>query len=386
MVTKSMDEIGTMKTDLVHVTRLALNDQTEDLRLYVARLVRKYRSFEPDLAGQLDSFLIARPARASDPLRKTLFPRKDQAPLPTDDESRLTLLKTYQDAPNKEAPLLTKALEEQLKRLIQERNQLKRLTSLGLSPTRSAVFVGKPGVGKTLTAQWLAVQLGLPLYVLDLTAVMSSFLGKSGNNIRSALDFAKQRPCVLLLDELDAIAKRRSDETDVGELKRLVTVILQEVEDWPISGLLVAATNHPELIDPALWRRFDLIVNFELPDTTAITEATKRFLGPDFGLFKEWHQALILAFEGESFSDIERDLHRCRRSLALGSASPDELAIELVKARCGNINHKYRIELAVRLAKLASLSQRSITGITGVSKDTIRRHINNGKAKRSSKE
>ena len=131
---------------------------------------------------------------------------------------------------------------------------------MGLSPTRSAIFVGPPGVGKTLTARWLASQLGVPLYVLDLTAVMSSLLGRSGTNLRAALDFAKRSPCVLLLDEIDAIAKRRSDDTDIGELKRLVTVILQEVDEWPATGLLLAATNHAELIDPALWRRFDLVI------------------------------------------------------------------------------------------------------------------------------
>ena len=143
--------------------------------------------------------------------------------------------------------------------------------------------MGPPGVGKTLTARWLAAQLKVPLYVLDLTAVMSSLLGKSGN-LRAAIDFAKREPCVLLLDEIDAIAKRRSDDSDVGELKRLVTVILQEVDEWPASSVLLAATNHPELIDPALWRRFDLVVQFKTPDEQAVKEAIKRFLGPDYAL------------------------------------------------------------------------------------------------------
>src|SRR5690606_8419204 len=111
-------------------------------------------------------------------------------------------------------------IDEQLSQLIQERQQTEKLTALGLSPTRSAIFVGPPGVGKTLTARWLATQLRVPLYVLDLTAVMSSLLGKSGSNLRAAIDFAKCTPCVLVLDEIDAIANRRSDEADVGELKR----------------------------------------------------------------------------------------------------------------------------------------------------------------------
>ena len=171
------------------------------------------------------------------------------------------------------------------------------MLALGLTPTRSAIFVGKPGVGKTLTARWVASQLGVPLYVLDLTVVMSSLLGRSGNNLRAALDFAKSTDCVLLLDEIDSIAKRRSDDTDIGELKRLVTVILQEVDEWPTTGLLLAATNHPELIDPALWRRFDLVVEFKLPEMPAVKSAVKRFLGPDQTPLGQWIDVLTVTVQ-----------------------------------------------------------------------------------------
>ena len=94
---------------------------------------------------------------------------------------------------------------------------------------------------------------------------MSSFLGRTGNNVRNVLDFAKGVSCVFLLDEFDAIAKRRDDAVEVGELKRLVTVLLQEIDQWPASGLLIAATNHYNLLDPAVWRRFELVVGFPMP-------------------------------------------------------------------------------------------------------------------------
>lgn len=373
--------------DLAQIARLALAEQTEDVRLFVARLVRKYRNTEPELAEQMDLYLRAKTSRAGAPMRKAVQPAVPQHALPVDDESRLSLLRAYKDAPDREQPLLSADLEETLSQLIQERRQMERLASMGLAPTRSAIFVGPPGVGKTLTARWLAVQLGVPLYVLDLTAVMSSLLGRSGNNLRAALDFAKRNPCVLLLDEIDAIAKRRSDETDIGELKRLVTVIMQEVDEWPATGLLLAATNHPELIDPALWRRFDLVIDFKVPEIPAVKAAIKRFLGPDYALFGRWIDILSLAFNGESFSNIERDIQRFRRAVALGTAADVDLIEEFIKSRVLVLDRQLRIDLAVMVAKQTRLSQHTISDITGVSRDTIRKYTNEqpSAAKKTSK-
>lgn len=307
-------------------------------------------------------------------MRKITQPTLPVQTLPVDDESRLSLLKVFKDESSREQPLLSLDLEETLSQLMQERRQTERLASMGLNPTRSAIFVGPPGVGKTLTARWLASQLGVPLYVLDLTAVMSSLLGRSGSNLRTALDFAKRSPCVLLLDEIDAIAKRRSDDADIGELKRLVTVILQEVDEWPATGLLLAATNHAELIDPALWRRFDLVINFKVPEIPAVKQAIKRFLGPDYALFGRWIDILTFAFNGESFSDIEREIQRFRRAVALGTASDADLIEEFVKSRALVLERQGRIDLAVLLAKQTRLSQHTISDITGVSRDTIRKY------------
>lgn len=369
-----LDEMNEVQSDLAQLIRLALAEQTEDVRLFVARLVRKYRNTDPELAEQMNLYLRAKTPRSSAPMRKVMQPALPTQILPVDDESRLSLLKVFKDEPSREQPLLSLDLEETLSQLIQERRQTERLASMGLSPTRSAIFVGPPGVGKTLTARWLASQLGVPLYVLDLTAVMSSLLGRSGSNLRTALDFSKRGPCVLLLDEVDAIAKRRSDDADIGELKRLVTVILQEVDEWPATSLLLAATNHAELIDPALWRRFDLVINFKAPEMPAVKQAIKRFLGQDYALFGRWIDILTFVFNGESFSDIERDLQRFRRAVALGTASDADLIEEFVKSRALVLERQGRIDLAVLLAKQTRLSQHTISDITGVSRDTIRKY------------
>jgi SpoVK/Ycf46/Vps4 family AAA+-type ATPase len=385
-----MEELTKVKSDLAQVARLALSEKTDDVRLFVARLVRQYRNTEPTLAEQLDNYLRTLAPSASSAFMRREKPSTKTAestPVPVDDESRLSLLKIFNDGPDYPAPLLTSSVEDPLVQLIKERKQIKKLAALGLHPTKSSVFVGAPGVGKTITARWIAAQLGVPLFVLDLTAVMSSLLGKSGANIRAALDYAKRTPSVLFLDEIDAIAKRRSDESDIGELKRLVTVILQEVDEWPSTGLLLAATNHPELIDPALWRRFDLVIEFKSPDSRTIEIAIRRFLGPDVPKFEKWIGVLSYAFQNLSFSDIEREIQRFRRTLALGGGSAQKLIEDLAVQKAAVLGRADQIEFALLLDSQTSLSQRAINEITGVSRDTIRKHrkAENAPANRASR-
>ncbi|UUE96428.1 AAA family ATPase [Comamonas thiooxydans] len=371
-----------IQSDLAQVVRLALEEKTGDVRLFVAKLVRKYRGTDPELAQQLDVHLRANAPRGQSALRKAplgmALPMPTQSQpqaLPVDDESRLSLLKTFGDeaAP---VPLLAPELQAKLSQLIEERKQAKRLESLGLVPTRSAIFVGPPGVGKTITARWLAGQLGVPFYVLDLTAVMSSLLGRSGGNLRAALDFAKRSPCVLLLDEIDAIAKRRSDDGDVGELKRLVTVILQEVDAWPAHSVLLAATNHPELIDPALWRRFDLELEFSSPAEPEIKSALTQFLAADARNFAKWIDVLVLVFKGHSFSDIQREINRMRRSVALRLGTAQDQVEALIQKQSLHLDQADRLALAALLESSTALSQRTISTITGISRDTIRKRRN----------
>jgi SpoVK/Ycf46/Vps4 family AAA+-type ATPase len=134
--------------------------------------------------------------------------------------------------------------------------------------------------------------------------------------------------------------------------------------------------NHPELIDPALWRRFDLVVQFKTPDEQAVMEAIKRFLGPDYALFARWIDILVFAFAGHSFSDIERDVQRFRRAVALGTTTDADLVEDFMKARALALDRQGRIDLAVMLAKQTRLSQHTVSDITGVSRDTIRKYTN----------
>jgi SpoVK/Ycf46/Vps4 family AAA+-type ATPase len=198
---------------------------------------------------------------------------------------------------------------------------------------------------------------------------MSSFLGKTGSNIRTVLDFARRQPSVLLLDEFDAIAKRRDDGAEIGELKRLVTVLIQAIDEWPADGLLVAATNHPELLDPAIWRRFDRVVNFPLPTEEEIVALLKSMLPSDVAA--SVLRAASTLFKGRSFADVTRDVLRAKREAVLNGDSPAHLLSLLPVPKSRN-TLKARLELASALRDLGH-SERSIADQTGIARDTLRK-------------
>ncbi|MHB8956033.1 MAG: AAA family ATPase [Pirellulaceae bacterium] len=146
----------------------------------------------------------------------------------------------------------------------------------GLQPRSKLLFYGVPGCGKSLTARALAHELGIPIYVVRFDAVIGAYLGQTAIHLRQLFHFAETTPCVLLLDELDALGKRRGNPLDVGELDRIVIALMQELEHSRPKGLIVGTSNMPRHLDDALWRRFDLALAFNAPAKRVLTVFVKR--------------------------------------------------------------------------------------------------------------
>ncbi|MGB4770390.1 MAG: ATP-binding protein [Chitinophagaceae bacterium] len=360
-----MEEIRKdISSDFVKLARVAMSGREQDVQLLIYNLSKKYRESAPLLTEALVSLLRESPTKTS-PLRK-----HTDTPLPVDIDSRLQLLR-IEDRIADHDPVLSPQLQDKVQQLLAERKNAGALLSQGLQPTRSVLFTGPPGVGKTMLARWVAGQLKKPLLILDLAAVMSSYLGRTGNNIRFVLDYSKNIDCVLLLDELDAIAKRRDDTSEIGELKRLVTVLLQEIDDWPSNSLLIAATNHPDLLDPAVWRRFEMVLSFEKPDRPKIKEFVEAMLQPHMKDHAIWAEVLSWVYNGESYSQIEKNILHIRKA----SAIRQQPLPELIEAE---INQEFTLAKPEKIALACALMdagvpQRKITELTGIARDTMRK-------------
>jgi SpoVK/Ycf46/Vps4 family AAA+-type ATPase len=168
--------------------------------------------------------------------------------------------------------VLAPPVEERFARIEREYAARERLGVYGLKPRKTVLIYGPPGCGKTLGAKRLAWNTGLPLMKVRFDALISSYFGESAANLRAVFDAAKERPCVLLLDECDFIARSRVGSKDVGEAARIVNTLLQLMEEYDAPGLLVATTNVEDSLDEALFRRFDDVFFVPLPGERQIDE------------------------------------------------------------------------------------------------------------------
>lgn len=166
--------------------------------------------------------------------------------------------------------VLSPKLRAEIDSVISEWTNSAKLRERGISPRSKLLFHGPPGCGKSLTAQALGDALRLPVYMVRFDAVIGAFLGQTAIHLRQLFHFAETTACILLLDELDALGKRRGNPLDVGELDRIVISLLQELEHSRPAGIVIGTTNLAKHLDDALWRRFDLDLQFKRPTPTVL--------------------------------------------------------------------------------------------------------------------
>jgi SpoVK/Ycf46/Vps4 family AAA+-type ATPase len=202
--------------------------------------------------------------------------------------------------------VLIPELEKALKRVLDEQKKLEVLRQNNLFPRKNLLFIGPPGCGKTMSARVLASELAIPLFIIRLDGLISRYMGESIAKLRLIFDSMHQFRAIYLFDEFDSIGTTRSQGNDVGEIKRVLNTFLLQIEKSDSSSLIIAATNYPESLDKALFRRFDDIIQFPLPDKEKIYQLYKKELA-EFKLTKKFNLNKISQESvGLSYAEIHK--------------------------------------------------------------------------------
>ncbi|WP_284301781.1 AAA family ATPase [Homoserinibacter gongjuensis] len=319
------------------------------------------------------------PARNADGASLDVVPRR-----PRDEDSKLATVDVSYPADGGEPwlHLSTRVLAqiEDFASSIEKRDVLQHR---GIDIRPRLLLHGEPGTGKSSIARAIAARLGLPLVTTRSDALVSSLLGQTSRNIREVFEYASRWPCVLFLDEFDALGKSRADTREVGELQRVVIALLQNMDAFESAGVLVAATNHPQLLDTAVWRRFDHVIQTESPGESqreAIFRDVLGFLAPND---KDIHRLAQLAdgLSGAGVRAAASDIARAEvlaesESLHLAAAArrlarfmlPDTLS------RSGSFDSDSEI-LALRTWAPDIFTYRNLADLFGISTRQVTNHL-----------
>ena len=201
--------------------------------------------------------------------------------------------------------ILSDALADQIQRVIREQRHAGRIVEHGLAPRRKLLLTGPPGTGKTLTGFVLAGELGLPLLQVRLDGLITKFMGETAAKLRQIFDATSKTRGIYFFDEFDAIGSQRGLTNDVGEIRRVLNSFLQMIEQDRSHSLVIAATNHSGILDPALFRGFDDILHYDLPDKVQIAKLLKMRLTGSAAKYIRW-QSLADFSAGLSYAEITR--------------------------------------------------------------------------------
>lgn len=292
--------------DMIALIEAALDANYSDLRAVSNRIAKSASVDDIECAKKIKSVL----RKKGVPLQSSGYVES----LPVDPKSRAPLLEEAQ------WPVTPLFLDHEAKNVFQtfiaDITNVEELIGHGLSGRLNLLLSGPPGTGKSLVAGHVAAQLNRPLYVVRLDAVISSLLGDTAKNLRQIFDFIPKKNGVLFLDEVDAVAKLRDDKHELGELKRVVNTLIQGLDSLDDHTVVIAATNHSGLLDPAIWRRFPYKIDFSTPDLGMRQDLWNHFLYLDQG-DESINNILAKISGGLSGADIESIAVAARRKSIL---------------------------------------------------------------------
>ena len=376
--------------------RAAIADGSPAIRKQIERL-RDAIAKEGDAkqAAALSSILTAaertkelspsRIERSRAPVTGEILTRN--TPVPVDRETSAALADIIFPADiQPSAPLFNSTVSDAIATIVEEWAHFDALIEIDIRPSKTCLIYGVPGTGKTRLAFWIAQRLDLPVVLVKLDGLVSSFLGTTARNIGNLFAFANRHRCILLLDEFDAIAKVRDDPQEVGEIKRVVNALLQNLDMRRDVGFTIGITNHPKLLDSAVWRRFEVQLEIPKPDFEMRKAIATHFMPPVHA--PDTHLRLISWFtEGATGAEIESLVRTYKKATAVREEDRRGLLDTLrqfATLNAARIQSERRALLfddtsnlfrAMRDDAMLGFSMTDIGEIAGKDKSTVSRHL-----------
>lgn len=298
------------------------------------QLIKEERQKQHNLlANDLERILYGERAPASSTVHSIL------PEAPVDKESGVALIDIKQANRSIDELVLEQSTLEVIENVLEEYRREDVLRSYGMMPAEKVLFFGPPGCGKTLSAEAIAYELNRPLAIVRLDSLVSSFLGETAANLRKVFDFIAKHKLVVLFDEFDALGKERDDGSEHGELRRVVNAVLQMMDSYDGQSIIIAATNHDQILDSAIWRRFDELVEFPVLNKKQLQNLLQLKLR---GVRREFDldcPELHSIFDGKSPAIIERIIRRAVKRMILKQK-------EFLTVRM--LNHAFALESRIK--------------------------------------
>lgn len=273
-------------------------------------------------------------------------PQMVQGSAPRDKDSLLELYEIVESNIRFDDVILSGSQKRIIEQVISEQKNSDELLKHKITPSNRLLLCGPPGCGKTMTVYAIGNELSMKIAYVRLDGLISSYLGQTSTNLRKVFDSVRNQHIILFLDEFDAIAKKRDDSNELGELKRVVTTLLQNFDNMPSNVFLIAATNHEHLLDPAIWRRFNVTVTLDLPNN-------------------EQRQTLFKKWLSEHDIDIKLDYTLLAKiSEGLNGAQIKELANAAAK--------KYLIEKQLKTEDVTTILLQQLTKYSGDNEESMK--------------
>jgi len=374
-----VQNIDKMHTEIIRIIEAGLKKDPKKVSQYVDLLIKKLKK-EGD-------------ERSAERLQRTLSLNSDSfvsmatldeitAQAPVDNESRVSMVEVENPLQTSRV-IIDESIQEALNTFIKKVNNKDELLKAGVATNLSLMLYGPPGCGKTTLANYIAKETNLPLVTARLDTLVSSLLGSTAKNIRKVFDFANNKPCILFIDEFDAIAKARDDEYEHGELKRVINSLLQSIDQF--DNVLITATNHSKMLDSAVWRRFNTVIKVNRPASSEFTEGLVNSFTENFTLdFKEdkkRRDKLMVVLSNSSPSEIKTV---CNNAITNSIINKDTTVryIEFLKEAFKYKNHgKVSNEELIAFLNENLITQIEISEDTGMSLRKVKETITKFKEK-----